>query len=91
MNEDILEQILEDWLIHKGYFVQHNAKFRPRKDHPDYERNKDSNHSDIDVIGFHPKLEGNSKVLVVTCKSWQSGFNPSSELDAIKNDKIRRG
>lgn len=91
MKEDILEQIVEDWLIHKGYFVQHNVKFLPRKDHPEYERNKDSNHSDIDVLGFHPKMEGNSKVLAVTCKSWQSGFNPSSELEAINNDKTRRG
>ena len=87
MKEDILEQIVEDYLIHNGYFVQHNVKFLPRKGHPDYERSKDSNHSDIDVIGFDPKGEGNSKVLAVTCKSWQSGFNPSSVLDAIKHDK----
>lgn len=50
--EDILEQIVEEYLVHKGYFVQHNLKFLPRKDHPDYIQNKDSNHSDIDVIGF---------------------------------------
>ncbi len=89
--EDILEQIVEEYLVHKGYFVQHNLKFLPRKDHPDYIKNKDSNHSDIDVIGYHPKLEGDRKVLVVSCKSWQSGFNPASEIDAIENDKVRRG
>lgn len=89
--EDILEQIVEEYLVHKGYFVQHNLKFLPRKDHPDYIQNKDSNHSDIDVIGFHPTLEGEGKVLVVSCKSWQSGFHPRSEIDAIENDKVRRG
>ncbi len=89
--EDILEQIVEEYLVHKGYFVQHNLKFLPRKDHPDYVQNKDSNHSDIDVIGLHPKKNGADKVLVVSCKSWQSGFNPASEIDAIVQGKVRRG
>lgn len=89
--EDILEQIVEEYLVHKGYFVQHNLKFLPRKNHPDFVLNQDSNHSDIDVIGYHPILEGDRKVVVVSCKSWQSGFNPASEIDAIENDKVRRG
>ncbi|MEQ9112472.1 MAG: hypothetical protein RIF37_13330 [Rhodospirillaceae bacterium] len=89
--EDILEQIVEEYLVHKGYFVQHNLKFLPRKDHPDFITNQDSNHSDIDVIGYHPLIEGGRKVMVVSCKSWQQGFNPASELDAIINDKVRRG
>lgn len=89
--EDILEQIVEEYLVHKGYFVQHNIEFLPRKDHPEFVRNQDSNHSDIDVIGYHPMLKGNSKVVVVSCKSWQSGFNPSAEIRAIEGDKIRRG
>lgn len=89
--EDILEQIVEEFLIHRGYFVQHNLKFLPRRDHPDFISNKDSNHSDIDVIGFRPKLEGPEKVLVVSCKSWQSGFSPTTEIDAIDNDKTLRG
>jgi hypothetical protein len=89
--EDILEQIVEEYLVHKGYFVQHNIKFLPRKDHPDFILNQDSNHSDIDVIGYHPMLEGDRKVLVVSCKSWQSGFNPGAEIRAIEGEKIRRG
>ncbi len=89
--EDILEQIVEEYLVHKGYFVQHNIKFLPRKDHPDFILNQDSNHSDIDVIGYHPMLEGDRKVVVVSCKSWQSGFNPAAEIRAIEGDKVRRG
>ena len=38
--EDILEQIVEEYLVHKGYFVQHNLKFLPRKDHPDFVTNQ---------------------------------------------------
>ena len=89
--EDILEQIVEEYLVHKGYFVQHNIKFLPRKDHPDFVLNKDSNHSDIDVLAIHPKLSGPEAVMAVSCKSWQSGFNPASEIDAILHDKTVRG
>jgi len=89
--EDILEQIVEEYLIHRGYFVQHNLKFLPRRDHPEFISNKDSNHSDIDVVGFHPKLKGSEKVIAVSCKSWQSGFNPASEINAIENNKKIRG
>ena len=70
--EDILEQIVEGYLIHKGYFVQHNIKFRPSQGSPRLRYSKkDSNHSDIDVIGYHPKIEDERKVMVVSCKSWQ--------------------
>ena len=89
--EDTLEQIVEEYLVHNGHFVQHNIKFLPRKDHPDFVLKKDSNHSDIDVLAVHPKLSGPDAVMAVSCKSWQSGFNPTSEIDAIVNDKTVRG
>ncbi|RDC61276.1 hypothetical protein HME9302_02497 [Alteripontixanthobacter maritimus] len=89
--EDILEQVVEEFLIHRGYFVQHNVKFLPRRDHPEHDSRMDSNHSDIDIIGFHPKKVGPERVVAVSCKSWQNGFRPSSELSAIMNDKTIRG
>jgi hypothetical protein len=89
--EDILEQLVEEYLIHKGFFVRHNIKFLPRKDHPDYIKNQDSNHSDIDILGYNPKLEGHSKIWAVSCKSWQQGFNPETELKNIREGKIVRG
>ena len=85
--EDILEQIVEDYLLHQGYFIRHNVKFKPREGHPDFIKNQDSNHSDIDVVGYHPKRTGVSKVWVVSCKSWQAGFKPVQILDAIANNK----
>ena len=89
--EDILEQIVEDYLIQKGYFVQHNLKFKPRPDHQEFIKNQDSNHSDIDVIGFNPKLDGFDRVWAVSCKSWQAGFSPFFYLGAIKEKKRVNG
>jgi len=89
--EDILEQLVEEYLTHKGYFVRHNIKYLPDKNHPDFITNQDSNHSDIDVLAIHPLLEGPERVLAVSCKSWQSGFNISTELSAIRENKIIRG
>lgn len=81
--QDILEQIVEEYLIHEGYFVQHNIKYQPCKDPKDYDRKKDSNHSDIDVIGLHPSECGERKVMVVSCKSWENGVNPQAYIDGI--------
>ena len=89
MKEDILEQLVDDYLQSKGYFTRHNIKFRPRADHPDFQKLMDSNHSDIDVIGYNPKESGHKRVIVVSCKSWQTGFRVSSWLENLaKNKKI---
>jgi hypothetical protein len=89
--EDILEQLVEEYLLHEGYFVQHNLKFRPRESHPDFVRKSDSNHSDIDVVGVHPLRRGLDRVVAVSCKSWQGGFNPKAEIEAIAKNKIVAG
>jgi hypothetical protein len=39
--EDILEHLVEEFLIHRGYFVRHNVKFLPRKDHANYKTRLD--------------------------------------------------
>ena len=91
IKEDILEQIVEEYLLHNGYFVRRNLKFRPEKEDREFNKNKDSNHSDIDVIGFNPLKEGADKVWVVSCKSWQEGFNPQKQINAVINGKILGG
>jgi hypothetical protein len=89
VKEDILEQLVDDYLQSQGYFTRHNIKFRPRPDHPDYIRAKDSNHSDIDVIGFHPHKKAYARVWAVSCKSWQSGFRVETKLsELIENKKV---
>ena len=87
MKEDILEQIVDDYLQHRGYFTQHNIRFRPRQNHPEFLTSTDSNHSDIDVVGIHPRLSGLDRVMVVSCKSWQGGFNATAKLAELKGEK----
>lgn len=89
--EDILEQLVEEFLIHRGYFVRHNVKFLPRKDHTDFVSNQDSNHSDIDVLGFNPRMAGADRVWAVSCKSWQSGLNPKRKIEQINGNKFANG
>jgi len=91
MKEDILEQLVDDYLQSQGYFTRHNIKFRPRQSHPDFNTKQDSSHSDIDIIGVSPMQRGVKRVIVVSCKSWQSGFHVNAKLDEIRNNKIRSG
>ena len=87
MKEDVLEQVVDDYLQHLGYFTQHNVRFRPRKDHPDFRSKPDSVHSDVDVVGFNPNRAGLDRVMVVNCKSWQSGFDADAKLAELRGEK----
>lgn len=91
IKEDILEQLAEEYLLHDEYFVRHNIKFLPRRDHPDFISNQDLNHSDIDAIGFPPTRSGVGRVKVVSCKSWQGGFDAVAEIRSIKQGQAARG
>jgi len=74
MKEDILEQIAEDFYSKKvGYFTKHNIKFKPSKKELTYIAKYDSVNSDIDliIIDTHKR----NKIITVSCKSWQGGFN----------------
>jgi hypothetical protein len=91
MKEDILEQLVDDYLKFNGLFTVHNVKFQPAVTAPDYVKKDDCVASDIDVIGFHPMYEGANRVLAVSCKSWQAGFDPREKIAAIEGDKIVSG
>jgi hypothetical protein len=87
--EDILEQIVEEYLVHKGYFVQRNVKYKPSKNDPDFDVQKDSVHSDIDVLAFNPCKDGFDRVLAVNIKSYQVGLDFRGVLKRIgSNGKI---
>jgi hypothetical protein len=45
---------------------------------------EDSVPSDIDVIGFQPQATGVEKVMAVSCKAWQDGFDPSAKLRGLR-------
>ena len=51
----------------------------------------DSVPSDIDVMGINPHKRGPSRVWLVNCKSWQSGFNVRTKLEELKQNKIVSG
>jgi hypothetical protein len=89
--EDILEQIVEEYCLHNGYFVRHNIKFRPRHDHVEAVTNKDSNHSDIDILAYNPTKSGAERVLAISCKSWQAGFSPGREIKYIEENRVIYG
>jgi hypothetical protein len=91
MKEDILEQMATDWLQDKGYFTISNVRFRPLPTDADYSPKLDRVHSDIDVLAVHPTVGGVDRVVVVSCKSWQDGFDPRWELDALAGDRIVGG
>src|SRR5713226_2671094 len=91
MKEDILEQLVDDYLMFNGFFTIHNLKFLPSATDPEYVKNKDSVASDIDVVGFHPRREGADHIWVVSCKSWQDGLDPVARIAAIEANKIQYG
>jgi hypothetical protein len=87
MKEDVLEQIVDDYLQFKGYFTTHNVRFRPRANHALYVGDQDRVSSDVDVVGYHPRRRGVDRVIVVTCKSWQAGFNAGRKLAELREER----
>jgi hypothetical protein len=87
VKEDVLEQIADDYLKFQGYFTTHNVRFRPSPDHPDYDRRQDSVRSDVDVVGVHPRRTDLERVVVISCKSWQEGFDGTRRLAMLRGEK----
>ena len=83
MKEDILEQLVDDYLKFNGYFTLHNVKFQPSATSAEYVQKDDCVASDIDVVGFHPRRQGCDQVWLVSCKSWQAGFDPRKRIELI--------
>jgi hypothetical protein len=47
LKEDVLEQVVEDYLQLCGYFTRHNLRFKPAKSHLQYVASQDSVPSDV--------------------------------------------
>lgn len=86
MKEDVLEQIVDDYLQMEGYFTTHNVRFKPTQHQEGYESKLDSVPSDVDVVGYHPTLTGPDKVVVVSCKAWQTGFHADRILAQLRGE-----
>ena len=87
MKEDVLEQIVDDYLQFNGYFTTHNVRFKPDSARPDYVADQDRVPSDVDVVGYNPRVAGVDQVIVVSCKAWQDGFNPGRKLAELRGDR----
>lgn len=91
MKEDILEQLVEEYLQHRGYFTRHNDKFKPDPRRSDHVMASDAVHSDIDVLAINPRLRGADRVWAVSCKSWQGGFSPAWWMESFARGQKRSG
>ncbi|MES2380960.1 MAG: hypothetical protein V4538_07960 [Bacteroidota bacterium] len=79
MKEDILEQLIDGYFLRQvATFTKHNVKYRPDQSSiKKEEKNKYSVHSDIDILSVNLQKKTTN---VVTCKSWQGGFNVEKHL-----------
>jgi hypothetical protein len=84
MKEDVLEQVVDDYLQFEGYFTTHNVRFKPSKEDAGYESRLDSVPSDVDVVGYNPNRDGAERVAVVSCKAWQIGFDAQAILAQLR-------
>jgi hypothetical protein len=88
MKEDILEQLVDSYFLkQQGSFTKHNLKYKPdaTKYKPE-DTKKYSVHSDIDIISYNPIKK---QTTVVSCKSWQNGFNVKTYLNYLEKDKMK--
>lgn len=91
MTEDVLEQVVDDWLRRSGYFTRTNVRFQPETSETGYSPTAHNQPSDIDVLAVNPTLRGSRRVLAVSCKAMQSGFLPNKWLDAAENGRGYKG
>ena len=82
---------MDDYLKFNGFFTAHNVKFKPAVTDPDYVKRDDCVASDVDVVGFHPRRQRADQVWVVSCKSWQAGFDPKERIASIDGNKMVSG
>ena len=90
MKEDVLEQLVDDYLKSKGFFTVHNVRFGPSKEDDGYNSNQDNQPSDIDVLGFHPLIDPPDNVWVVSCKSWQPGLDVRTTVNTLIENPDKR-
>ena len=94
MKEDILEQLVDGYFLRKpSTFTKHNVKFKPFPldilAFDNKTKSKYSVASDIDLIAVHLDKLGVERVSVISCKSWQNGFDLDFFYDHLI-DEVKR-
>lgn len=95
MKEDILEQLIDGHFLRMPKtFTKHNVKYKPGLEHKTEIEKKDikkySVPSDIDILAIQLENIDNKveiKVFVVSCKSWQSGFDIDLYYNQLNKDE----
>ena len=94
MTEDVLEQVVDDWLRRQGYFTRTNVRFGPGKDDEGYDSTAHNQQTDLDVLAIKPAAPpGPERVLAISCKAMQSGFSPNlskSFMNQSPGTELRR-
>jgi hypothetical protein len=91
MTEDVLEQVVDDWLRRSGYFTRTNVRFGPATNDVGYSSREHNQQSDLDVLAVKPTEVGPRQVLAVSCKAMQTGFSPNRWLEAAEANKKYNG
>lgn len=91
MTEDVLEQVVDDWLRRSGYFTRTNVRFGPVGGDDGYSSRAHNQRSDLDVLAVKPTQRGPARVLAVSCKAMQAGFSPNRWVAAADADRIYNG
>jgi hypothetical protein len=91
MTEDVLEQVVDDWLRRSGYFTRTNVRFGPVAGVEGYSSSAHNQRSDLDVLAVKPTEAGPARVLAVSCKAMQAGFSPNRWLAAAHADRVYNG
>jgi hypothetical protein len=91
MTEDVLEQVVDDWLRRSGYFTRTNVRFGPVAGDKGYLSRAHNQRSDLDVVAVKPTEAAPARVLVVSCKAMQAGFSPNRWLAAAQADRVYTG
>jgi hypothetical protein len=91
MTEDVLEQVVDDWLRRSGYFTRTNVRFGPVVGDEGYSSRAHNQRSDLDVLAVKPTETGPARVWAVSCKAMQAGFSPNRWLEAADADRTYNG
>ena len=91
VTEDVLEQVVDDWLRRLGYFTRTNVRFGPTKGDDDFISRDHNQASDLDVLAVNPTVQGPKRVYAISCKAMQAGFSPNLWLAAAEADRVYNG
>src|SRR4051794_34758931 len=92
MTEDVLEQVVDDWLRRQSYFTRTNVRFGPKLGDSGYSSKDHNQQSDLDVLAIRPTAPaGPRRVFAIACKAMQQGFSPNRRLSAADVDKVYNG